>query len=127
MFISRPIFCMKNLWTRTKRPIAICATLSALGSLGYLCKKCESETARAGAAGCFAALGVELLCHPIDTINMKSKASHGHAPEKLRISQVLKPRYIGSLFRGAGYVFSGYPPFLYLYYSMYHVFKDWNL
>lgn len=95
-------------------------------SIYIFCKgrKSKNETIRAGLAGSLGAYLVELLWHPIDTINMRAKAVNASS-SCIFLKQLLKKEGILSLYRGIPIVYYAYLPGFFLYFSLYsHIKKS---
>ena len=114
------------IWGQAKK-LAISGSL-LLGALGgatlavYKGYKSKSETIRAGISGSLGALVVEVICHPIDTLNMATKAECSRDSTKYAVKFV-RERGVRSLYRGINLVLLGYPSFLFGYYWIYQGFK----
>ena len=120
MIIARSLF-----WSRFKKPaLSGCCILGVGGAYFFACQKAhkiQSETIRAGISGSISALTVELLCHAVDTVNMRAKVEKS---SKSIVPNFVRVEGARALFRGVNYVYYGYAPPLFLYYVMYHKTKE---
>jgi len=115
------------------KKIAICT--GSIGLIGGLYHYREwlrtkpPEMLRFALAGSSAAIMMELFCHPIDTLNMRSKISPAYLTETFGINNRTLIKYINnttkSVYRGASYVCFGYPGPLLIYYMIYHTLTEW--
>jgi len=110
-------FLIKRSW------IPRTGALAVIGGVAYKLYHSKNEALRGGMSGMLGALLVELACHPVDTINMRTKADHANNSLKY-VESVIRKEGVRSLFRGFGCVYYGYPTFLFGYYLLYKWIKE---